>query len=54
VPVDGGDKVGDIDPRGMTDDLEHISDKAQRVAEGVHEAIILNQNRVRPRSKARR
>jgi xanthine dehydrogenase accessory factor len=56
VPVDGGDKIGDIDPRGITDDLEHISDKAQRVAEGVHEAIVLNQNRVRlrSRSKARR
>jgi hypothetical protein len=24
------------------------------VAEGVHEAIVLNQNRVRPRAKARR
>jgi xanthine dehydrogenase accessory factor len=54
VPVDGGDKIGDIDPRGVTGDLEHISDKAQRVAEGVHEAIVLNQHRVRLRSRARR
>jgi xanthine dehydrogenase accessory factor len=54
VPVEGGDKIGDIDPRGMTGDLEHISDKAQRVAEGVHEAIVLNQNRVRLRSRMRR
>jgi xanthine dehydrogenase accessory factor len=53
VPVDGGDKIGDIDPRGITEDLEHISDKAQRVAEGVHEAIVLNQNRVRVRSRAK-
>lgn len=46
VPVDPGDKIGDIDPRGLTDDLDHISDKAQRVAEGVHEAIILNRDRL--------
>jgi xanthine dehydrogenase accessory factor len=54
VPVEAGDKIGDIDPRGRTEDLEHISDKAQRVAEGVHEAVVLNQGRVRIRHRARR
>lgn len=44
VPVEVGDKIGDIDPRGVTDDLEHISDKARRVAEGVLEAIVLNRS----------
>jgi xanthine dehydrogenase accessory factor len=53
VPVGSGDKIGDIDPRGMTEDLEHISDKAQRVAEGVHEAIVLQGDRIRPRERAR-
>ena len=53
VPVQAGDKIGDIDPRGMTGDLEHVSDKAQRVAEGVHEAIVLQRDRVRSREKAR-
>jgi xanthine dehydrogenase accessory factor len=53
VPVAAGDKIGDIDPRGMTEDLEHISDKAQRVAEGVHEAIVLQGERIRPRERAR-
>jgi len=46
VPVEPGDKIGDIDPRGLTDDLAHVSDKAQRVAEGVHEAIVLNRARL--------
>jgi len=40
VPVSAGDKLGDIDPRGVTDDLDHISDKSRRVAEGVLEALI--------------
>lgn len=40
VPVRAGDRIGDVDPRGRTDDLEHISDKAHRVAEGVHEALL--------------
>ncbi len=40
VPVKVGDKIGDIDPRGRTDDLDHISDKTRRVAEGVHEALL--------------
>jgi xanthine dehydrogenase accessory factor len=40
VPVRAGDKIGDVDPRGRTDDLDHISDKAHRVAEGVHEALL--------------
>jgi len=40
VPVKSGDRIGDVDPRGRTDDLDHISDKAHRVAEGVHEALL--------------
>ncbi len=40
APVEAGDKIGDVDPRGRTDDLDHISDKARRVAEGVHEALV--------------
>ncbi len=40
VPVSKGDKIGDVDPRGRTADLDHISDKARRVAEGVHEALL--------------
>ena len=47
MPVESGDKIGDVDPRGFTDDLEHISDKTQRVAEGVLEAIVLNRDRLR-------
>lgn len=47
VPVESGDKIGDIDPRGLTEDLLGISDKAKRVAEGVLEALILNLHRVR-------
>jgi xanthine dehydrogenase accessory factor len=40
VPVKSGDRIADIDPRGLTDDLDHISDKSRRVAEGVHEALM--------------
>ncbi len=40
VPVHEGDKIGDVDPRGRTEDVDHISDKAHRVAEGVHEALL--------------
>jgi len=40
VPVKSGDRIGDVDPRGHTDDLDHVSDKSRRVAEGVHEALI--------------
>jgi xanthine dehydrogenase accessory factor len=40
VPVKAGDRIGDVDPRGRTDDLDHISDKSHRVAEGVHEALL--------------
>jgi len=47
VPVEPGDKIGDIDPRGLTDDLHHVSDKAHRVAEGVLEAIVLHADRLR-------
>lgn len=52
VPVVAGDKLGDIDPRGVTDDLQHLSDKAVRVAEGVHEAIVLNLDRLRGERQA--
>ncbi len=40
VPVKVGDRIADVDPRGRTDDLDHISDKSHRVAEGVHEALL--------------
>jgi xanthine dehydrogenase accessory factor len=40
VPVRAGDRIGDVDPRGKTEDVDHISDKAHRVAEGVHEALL--------------
>jgi len=40
VPVKRGDKIGDVDPRGRTEDLDHVSDKTRRVAEGVHEALL--------------
>jgi xanthine dehydrogenase accessory factor len=54
VPVKQGDRIADIDPRGDTDDLDHISDKARRVAEGVHEALlglIAEMERRRPKSR---
>jgi len=53
VPVDAGDKIGDVDPRGVTGDIEHISDKAQRVAEGVLEAIVLHKAYLRRHEAAR-
>jgi len=40
VPVKANDRIGDVDPRGTTDDLDHVSDKSHRVAEGVHEALL--------------
>jgi xanthine dehydrogenase accessory factor len=40
VPVKTGDRIGDVDPRGRTNDIDHVSDKAHRVAEGVHEALL--------------
>jgi xanthine dehydrogenase accessory factor len=40
VPVKNGDRIADIDPRGRTDDLDHISDKSLRVADGVLEAVL--------------
>jgi xanthine dehydrogenase accessory factor len=40
VPVKNGDRIADIDPRGNTDDLDHISDKSMRVADGVLEAVV--------------
>ncbi len=40
VPVKKGDRIADIDPRGNTDDLDHISDKSMRVADGVLEAVM--------------
>jgi xanthine dehydrogenase accessory factor len=39
-PVKVGHRIGDVDPRGRTEDLDHISDKSHRVAEGVHEALL--------------
>ena len=53
VTVEAGDKIGDIDPRGITEDLLHISDKAQRVAEGVLEAMVLEKERLHMREPAR-
>ena len=53
VPVDAGDKIGDVDPRGLTEDLAHVSDKALRVAEGVLEAIVLHCDRLRIPEAAR-
>jgi hypothetical protein len=40
VPVKKGDRIADVDPRGSTDDLDHISDKSLRVADGVLEAVL--------------
>lgn len=40
VPVKADDRIGDVDPRGTTEDLDHVSDKSHRVAEGVHEALM--------------
>jgi xanthine dehydrogenase accessory factor len=54
VPVKKGDRIADIDPRGSTDDLNNISDKSRRVAEGVHEALlglIAEMERRRPKSR---
>ncbi len=53
VPVEAGDKIGDVDPRGITEDLAHVSDKAQRVAEGALEAIVLHLSRLRRQESAR-
>lgn len=53
VPVKAGDRIADVDPRGRTDDLDHISDKSHRVAEGVHEALLgLIENLVQERRNA--
>lgn len=59
VPVKNGDRIADIDPRGQTDDLDKISDKAHRVAEGVHEALMgllaeVAQRHPGPKKKGRR
>jgi xanthine dehydrogenase accessory factor len=54
VPVKKGDRIADIDPRGDTEDLDHISDKSRRVAEGVHEALlglIAEMERRRPKAR---
>ena len=54
VPVKKGDRIADIDPRGNTEDLNNISDKSRRVAEGVHEALlglIAEMERRRPKAR---
>ena len=56
VPVQDGDRIADIDPRGITEDLNHISDKSHRVAEGVHEALmslIAETKKRRPKQSAK-
>ena len=50
VPVKAGDRIGDVDPRGTTDDLDHVSDKSHRVAEGVHEALLSLVAELKPKS----
>jgi xanthine dehydrogenase accessory factor len=42
VPVERGDKIGDIDPRGPLIDAARISDKGRAVAAGVLEAVLLH------------
>jgi len=55
VPVKANDRISDVDPRGRTDDLDHISDKSHRVAEGVHEALLgLLSTKPKPKKKRRR
>jgi xanthine dehydrogenase accessory factor len=54
VPVKAGDRIADVDPRGRTDDLDHVSDKSHRVAEGVHEALLGLLHKIPKRSKKRR
>jgi xanthine dehydrogenase accessory factor len=46
LEVQKGQKVGDIDPRGVRDYCFSISDKARAVAGGVLEAILLLQRRL--------
>jgi xanthine dehydrogenase accessory factor len=53
VPVKSGDRIADIDPRGKTEDLDHVSDKSRRVAEGVHEALLGLLKTVPKRERAR-
>jgi len=50
VPVKKGDRIGDVDPRGFTDDLDHLSDKSRRVAEGVHEALVDMYKHLQPKN----
>jgi xanthine dehydrogenase accessory factor len=56
VPVKSNDRISDVDPRGRTDDLDHISDKSHRVAEGVYEALLglLATAGPKPRAKKKR
>jgi xanthine dehydrogenase accessory factor len=51
VPVKTGDRIGDVDPRGRTEDIDHVSDKAHRVAEGVHEALLNLLDQIPPRQE---
>jgi xanthine dehydrogenase accessory factor len=52
VPVKANDRIADVDPRGKTEDLDNISDKSHRVAEGVHEALLGLLSTI-PKSKAK-
>jgi xanthine dehydrogenase accessory factor len=55
VPVKSNDRISDVDPRGRTDDLDHISDKSHRVAEGVYEALLgLLAAKPKPKAKKKR
>ena len=40
VEISKGTKIGDVDPRGNSDFLHTISDKANAIAGGVMEAVL--------------
>jgi xanthine dehydrogenase accessory factor len=48
LPVEAGQKVGDIDPRGVTEYCFTLSDKARAIAGGVLEAILYLQHLTAP------